>query len=151
MIRVVHPGSGCWLSTHPGSRGQKGTGSGSATLVAHLEAKFLEEIQTKVLIRVFLLTVIHYRLYSFALRFILLQIHATSYNFYSSVTVLYTVKEKGGNPDRKPYLLPYDLRNLYRNLKSMRTLKVMPRNLNEIVRSWIRIWDCLSDMDPDLS
>ncbi len=31
MIRVVHPGSGCWLSTHPGSRGQKGTGS--ATLL----------------------------------------------------------------------------------------------------------------------
>jgi hypothetical protein len=27
IIRVVHPGSGCWLSTHPGSRGQKGTGS----------------------------------------------------------------------------------------------------------------------------
>ncbi len=27
MIRVVHPGSGCWLSTHPWSRGQKGTQS----------------------------------------------------------------------------------------------------------------------------
>ncbi len=27
MIQVVHPGSGCWLSTHPGSRGQKGTRS----------------------------------------------------------------------------------------------------------------------------
>ncbi len=27
MIRVVHPGSGCWLSTPPWSRGQKGTGS----------------------------------------------------------------------------------------------------------------------------
>ncbi len=25
MIRVVHPGSGSWLFTHPGSRGQKGT------------------------------------------------------------------------------------------------------------------------------
>jgi hypothetical protein len=30
---------------------------------------------------------------------------------------LYTVKEKGGKSDRKPYSLPYDLRNLYRNLK----------------------------------
>jgi hypothetical protein len=27
MIRFVHPGSGSWLFTHPGSRGQKGTGS----------------------------------------------------------------------------------------------------------------------------
>jgi hypothetical protein len=28
------------------------------------------------------------------------------------------VKEKGGKPDRKPYPLPYGLRNPYRNLKS---------------------------------
>ncbi len=27
MIWVVHPGSGSWSFTHPGSRGQKGTGS----------------------------------------------------------------------------------------------------------------------------
>jgi hypothetical protein len=27
MIRDVHPGPGCRLTTHPGSRGQKGTGS----------------------------------------------------------------------------------------------------------------------------
>ncbi len=32
MIRAVHPGSGSWFFAHPGSRGQKGTGSGSATL-----------------------------------------------------------------------------------------------------------------------
>jgi hypothetical protein len=32
--------------------------------------------------------------------------------------LLYTVKEKGGKPDRKPYPLPYGLRNPYRNLKS---------------------------------
>jgi hypothetical protein len=36
----------------------------------------------------------------------------------SRVQLLYTVKEKGGKPDRKPYPLPYDLRNPYRNLKS---------------------------------
>ncbi len=42
-------------------------------------AVFLDEIQTKVL-RVFLL-VIHSHLYSFALRFIFLPIHATSYSF----------------------------------------------------------------------
>ncbi len=32
--------------------------------------------------------------------------------------ILHTVKEKGGKPDREPYLLPYALRNPYRNLKS---------------------------------
>ncbi len=37
----------------------------------------------------------------------------TSYSFCSAL--LYTVKEKGGKPDRKPHPLP---RNLYRNLKS---------------------------------
>jgi hypothetical protein len=35
-----------------------------------------------------------------------------------SVQLLYTVREKGGNPDRKPYPLPYSLRNPYKNLKS---------------------------------
>jgi hypothetical protein len=29
-----------------------------------------------------------------------------------------SVNEKGGKPDRKPYPLPYGLRNPYRNLKS---------------------------------
>jgi hypothetical protein len=28
------------------------------------------------------------------------------------------MKEKGGNPDRKPCPIPYGLRNSYRNLKS---------------------------------
>jgi hypothetical protein len=32
IIRVVHPWPGSWLFTQPGSRGQKGTGSGSVTL-----------------------------------------------------------------------------------------------------------------------
>ncbi len=36
----------------------------------------------------------------------------------STVQLLYTVKEKGGKPDRKPYPLPYGLRNPYRILKS---------------------------------
>ncbi len=48
------------------------------------EAEFLDETQTKDL-RVFLLA-IHSHLYSFALRFLFLQTHSTSYNFYSSVT-----------------------------------------------------------------
>ncbi len=44
------------------------------------------------------------------------QTHATS--SVSTVQLLYAVKEKGGKPDRKPYSLPYGLRNPYRNLKS---------------------------------
>jgi hypothetical protein len=36
----------------------------------------------------------------------------------STVQLLYIVKEKRGKPDRKPYTLPYGLRNLYRNLQS---------------------------------
>jgi hypothetical protein len=43
------------------------------------------------------------------------QTHATSYSLYSAL--LYTLKEKGGKPDRKPHPLAYGLRNLYRNLK----------------------------------
>jgi hypothetical protein len=78
------------------------------------EAEFLDEIQTKVF-RVFLL-VIHSHLYNFAFEFLFLQTHTTSYSFYSEL--LSTVKEKGGKPDRKPYPLPYDLINPYRNLKS---------------------------------
>ncbi len=34
------------------------------------------------------------------------------------VQLLYIVKENEGKPDRKPYPLPYGLRNPYRNLKS---------------------------------
>jgi hypothetical protein len=36
----------------------------------------------------------------------------------SSGQLLYTIKKKGGKPDRKPYLLSYGLRNPSRNLKS---------------------------------
>jgi hypothetical protein len=71
------------------------------------EADFLDEIQTKVL-RVFLLA-IHSNFYSFTLIFIFLLTHATSYSF---------CKGKGGKPDRKPFPLPYGLRNPYRNLQS---------------------------------
>ncbi len=84
---------------------------------------------------------IHSHLYSFALRFLFLQTHATSYSFFSSL--LYTVQEKGGKPDRKPYPLPNSLRYPYGNLS--RTLEIMPRNLKEIVRSWIRLQDVRGD------
>jgi hypothetical protein len=69
------------------------------TALTMAEAEHFDVIQTKVL-RVFLL-VIHSHRYSFAWRFIFLQAHATSYD------LLYTAKENGGKPDRKPYHLPY--------------------------------------------
>jgi hypothetical protein len=52
-------------------------------VVLETEVEFLDKIQKKVLRNVLL--AIHNHLYSFALRF--LHIHATSYSFYSSVTV----------------------------------------------------------------
>jgi hypothetical protein len=73
--------------------------SGAFTVLSTAAAEFLDEIQTKVL-RVFLIAILSH-LYSFSLRFILLQAHATSYD------LLYTAKENGGKPDRKPYHLPY--------------------------------------------
>ncbi len=79
-------------------------------------------------LRVFLLA-IQSHIYSFASRFFL-QTHATSYSFFS--TLLYSVKEKGGKPDRKPQPLPYGLRNPYRNLKSGELSRLCPetsRNL----------------------
>ncbi len=36
----------------------------------------------------------------------------------STAQLPYTVKEKGGKPDRKPYPLPCSLRNPSRNLKA---------------------------------
>jgi hypothetical protein len=64
----------------------------------------------------FFLQANHSHLYSFALRFLFLRPNTTSYDF--TVQLLYTVKEKGGKPDRKPYPLPNGLKNPYRNLKS---------------------------------
>jgi hypothetical protein len=63
------------------------------------EAKFLDEIQTKVL-RVFTVT-------STAFYFFKLMQTLT----VSTVQLLYTVSVKGGKPDRKPYPLPYGYRN----------------------------------------
>jgi hypothetical protein len=96
------------------SRMFAGEVANGASLLLGREPEFLDAIQKKVL-RVFLLAN-HSHLYSFAVRFLLLQTQATFYSFYS--VSLYTVKDKGGKPDRKPYPLPYGLRNPYRNLKS---------------------------------
>ncbi len=55
---------------------------------------------------------------------------------FSTVTV-HCKGERRRKPDRKSYPLLYGLRNPYRNLKW--TLKIIPRNLNKIARSWIRL------------
>jgi hypothetical protein len=80
------------------------------------EAEFLDEIQTKVL-GVFLLA-IHSYLCSFALSQLCLEISITQPLKVSRVQLLYTVMAKGGKPGRKPWSLPYGLRNPKRNLKS---------------------------------
>jgi hypothetical protein len=81
------------------------------------EAEFLDEIQTKVL-RVFLLD-IHSHLYSFALRFLFLQL--TQPLTVSTIHLLYTIKKKRRKPDGKPHPLLFGLRNPFRNLKSENT------------------------------
>jgi hypothetical protein len=88
------------------------------------EAEFFDKIQREVL-RVFLLA-IQSPFYSFALRFLYLQTHATSYNFCS--VLLYTVKEKGGNliENYTPF------QEIHTETSSLRTLKIMPRNLVQL-------------------
>jgi hypothetical protein len=78
------------------------------------KAEFLDKIQAKIF-RVFLVA-IHSHLYSFALRFTFLQTHGTFYSFYSSVTV--QCKGERRKPNRKPYPLPYGLRNPHRKRRS---------------------------------
>jgi hypothetical protein len=95
-------------------------------MFASTEAEFLDKIQTKVL-RVFLL-VIHSHLCSFSLKFLFLQLT-------QALTV--SAKEKGGKPEIYTPL-PCGLRNPHRNLKSENS-QIMPRNLNEIVCSRIRL------------
>jgi hypothetical protein len=71
---------------------------------AFAEAEFLDKIQTKVF-----LLVIHSHIYSFAGDFYFLK---------PTQPLTIYVKEKGGKSDRKPYPLPYGLRNPYKNLMS---------------------------------
>jgi len=49
--------------------------------------------------------------------------------------MLYTVKEKGGKPDRKPYPLLYGLRNPYGNLKTYEKSQDYAQKPQRIVRS----------------
>jgi hypothetical protein len=78
------------------------------------EAEFLEKIQTQVLRVCYSQSPLQLCL-DISTSYIFLQTHGTSYYFY--IKLLYTVKEKGGKPVRKPYPLLYVFRNPYRNLK----------------------------------
>ncbi len=73
-------------------------------------------------------------LYSFVLRFLFLQTHATSYNFYSSVM---------RKSQWKPYPLPYGLRNPYR------TRKIMPGNLTKLYVHDFGFWLFKYPDNPD--
>jgi hypothetical protein len=99
MFSSLSETSSCQTSPSPPST-SKGGGGGDEK-AGCTEAEFLDEIQTKDL-RIFLLA-IQSHLYSFALRFLFLQTHVTSYSFCSALLYVYTVKEKGGKPDRKPH------------------------------------------------
>jgi hypothetical protein len=66
----------------------------------------LDEIQAKVL-RVFLL----------AIQSLEISMSSNSHNLFQFLEFV-TVHCKGGKPDRKPYPLPYGLRNPYRNPNS---------------------------------
>jgi hypothetical protein len=52
----------------------------------------------------------------------------------SSVYLLNTIKEKGGKPDRT---LSLWFKKIHTETPSLRTLQIMPRNFNKIVRAWI--------------
>ncbi len=89
----------------------------------------MDVIQTKVL-RVFLLAIQTHLNNSFALSFLLLQTHATSYSFYGAL--LYTVKEKGGKSDRNHTPCPM-VKEIHTETSRLKTLKIMATKINETV------------------
>ncbi len=54
--------------------------------------------------------------------------HSRNLLQFLQVNLLYTVKENGGKPDRKP--LP--LHKIHTKTSNLKTLKIMPRNLNQL-------------------
>ncbi len=64
-----------------------------------------------------------------------LQTHATSYDFYSSVAV-HCKGESRKSGNHTPFPMIWEIRT---ETSSQRTLKIMSRNLNETVRSWIQL------------
>ncbi len=115
----------------------KGALSSLPTVVPR-EAEFLDEIQTKVS-RVSL-RAIHSHLYSLQL-WLLISISSNSRNLlqFLEFSFLYTVKEKGGKPERKPHLLPYGLRNPYRNLMSENSQDYAQKPQRNCTSAWYLI------------
>ncbi len=71
-----------------------------------------------------------------------LEISISSNTATYNIKLRYNVKEKVWKPERKPYPLPYGLRDsLKKGTSSLRTLTIMSRNLDAIVRSWIQLLD----------
>jgi hypothetical protein len=60
----------------------------------------------------------------------ILQTHATSYSFYSSVTVHCRVK--GGKPDRKPYPLPYGLKKSIQKFQACEPSRLCPETSTKL-------------------
>ncbi len=99
------------------------------------ETEFLDEIQPKV----FLLA-IHSELYSFALRFLFLLTHATSYSFYSSVIVhCKGERRKTWWKTKSPYLIHTETWNV-------RTLKIMPGTSTKLYVHEFSFWFWLNTM-----
>ncbi len=62
--------------------------------------------------------------------FLFFQTRTTSFSFFSAL--MYTVKEKGGKPERTQLPLPYGLRNPYRNLKSGELSRLCPETSKKL-------------------
>ncbi len=100
------------------------------------DAAFLDEIQTQAL-RVFLLA---YSQSSIQL-FLEISTPSNSRNLLhiSTIHLLHTVKQKEGQPDRKPYLLPC-WRNPYRNLKSENHQDYAQKNPLKIIFLYLKVY-----------
>ncbi len=60
----------------------------------------------------------------------------------SKVQLLYTAKEKGGKPDRKPRPLPSGFRNLHTETSSLKLSGLCPKNLNWRWSWAFQLWQC---------
>ncbi len=72
-----------------------------------------------------------------------ISISSNSRNLLQFLQLKYSVREKGGIPNRKPYPLTYGLRNPYRNLKSKNSQDYAQNPQQHCIRSWIRLWHSL--------
>jgi hypothetical protein len=105
------------------------------------EAEFLDEIQTKIL-RVFLFAT-HCHLYSLTFRFLFLKTHAASYEYFQThaiscvfLQLSYCTLQRRNEETLIENHTPFPVvKEIHTETSSLRTLKIMPRNIDEIVRS----------------